>query len=119
MSEVRTPNPRSAGCSGIGCVITDHCPRCGWHGYFHHYLATIDRDWAVAVCDSCHADLHPGITVTVKFYSARWPSDGRAVAAIRQCTRSDHDRPGIGQFPRYRADDYLAALVGAHPDAGR
>ena len=19
--------------------ITDDCPRCGWHGYFHHYLA--------------------------------------------------------------------------------
>jgi hypothetical protein len=30
--------------------ITDDCPRCGWHGYFHHYLATVDGDWANAVC---------------------------------------------------------------------
>jgi hypothetical protein len=29
--------------------ITDDCPRCGWRGYFHHYLATIDGDWAAAV----------------------------------------------------------------------
>lgn len=29
--------------------ITDDCPRCGWHGYFHHYIATIDGDWAAAV----------------------------------------------------------------------
>ena len=26
--------------------IIDDCPRCGWHGYFHHYLATVDGDWA-------------------------------------------------------------------------
>ena len=51
--------------------IDDDCPRCGWHGYFHHYLATIDGDWAAAVCDNCYADLHPDITVTVKFFSAR------------------------------------------------
>ena len=50
--------------------ITDDCPRCGWRGYFHHYLATIDGDWAAAVCDNCYADLHPDITVTVKFFSA-------------------------------------------------
>src|SRR5262249_35364429 len=31
--------------------ITDDCPRCGWHGYFHHHLATIDGDWTRAVCD--------------------------------------------------------------------
>ena len=24
--------------------ITDDCPRCGWHGYFHHYLATVDGE---------------------------------------------------------------------------
>ena len=29
--------------------ITDDCPRCGWHGYFHTHLATIDGDWARAV----------------------------------------------------------------------
>jgi hypothetical protein len=33
--------------------ITDDCPRCGWHGYFHHYIATIGGDWAAAVCDDC------------------------------------------------------------------
>jgi RNase P subunit RPR2 len=57
--------------------ITDDCPRCGWHGYFHHYLATVDGDWANAVCDDCYADLHPAITVTVMFYTARtrsWPA---------------------------------------------
>ena len=79
--------------------ITDDCPRCGWHGYFHHYIATIGGDWAAAVCDDCYADLHPGITVTVRFFSARWPDDGRPVAAIRQRTRSDHDYPDIGHFP--------------------
>jgi RNase P subunit RPR2 len=46
--------------------IEDDCPRCGWHGYFHHYLATIDGDWRAAVCDDCYADLHPAITVTVR-----------------------------------------------------
>ena len=39
------------------------------------------------------------ITVTVRFYSARWPGDGQPVAAIRQRTRSDHDYPDIGYFP--------------------
>ena len=43
--------------------VEDDCQRCGWHGYFHHYLATIDGGWAAAVCDNCYADLHPGITV--------------------------------------------------------
>jgi hypothetical protein len=79
--------------------ITDDCPRCGWHGYFHHYITTVDRDWAAAVCDNCYADLHPGITVTLRFYAARWPDDGRPVAVIRQRTRSDHDYPDIGHFP--------------------
>jgi len=83
--------------------ITDDCPRCGWHGYFHHYLATIDGDWAAAVCDDCYADLHPDITVTVKYYSARlprgFPRGGEVIAAIRQRTRSDHDYPDIGHFP--------------------
>ena len=78
--------------------ITDDCPRCGWHGYFHHYLATVDSDWARAVCDDCYADLHPGITVTVKFFSARFGRD-EPFAVIRQRTRSDHDYPDIGHFP--------------------
>ena len=47
--------------------ITDDCTRCGWHGYFHTYIATIDGDWArAAVCDDCYADLHPAVTVTVR-----------------------------------------------------
>ena len=83
--------------------ITDDCPRCGWHGYFHHYVATVDGNWAAAVCDDCYADLHPGITVTVKFYAARvpgfLPGGGEAVAVIRQRDRSDHDYPDVGHFP--------------------
>jgi hypothetical protein len=83
--------------------ITDDCPRCGWRGYFHHYLATVNGDWAAAVCDDCYADLHPDITVTVTFYAARIPpfdpDAGRAIAVIRQRDRSDHDYPDIGHFP--------------------
>ena len=83
--------------------ITDDCPRCGWHGYFHHYIATVDGDWAAAVCDDCYADLHPDITVTVKFFVARvsrsGPRGGEAVAVIRRRDRSDHDYPDIGHFP--------------------
>jgi hypothetical protein len=26
--------------------IEDDCPRCGWRGYFHHYLATVEDDTA-------------------------------------------------------------------------
>ena len=78
--------------------IEDDCPRCGWHGYFHHYLATVDGDWAAAVCDDCYADLHPDITVTVKFFSASF--GGREpFAVIRQRDRSDHDYPDIGHSP--------------------
>ena len=50
--------------------IEDDCPRCGWHGYFHHYIATTDRDWSNGVCDDCYADLHPDITVTVRYFLA-------------------------------------------------
>jgi hypothetical protein len=83
--------------------ITDDCPRCGWHGYFHHYLATVGGDWAAAACDDHYADLHLGIAVTVKFYAARIPRflsrGGEVVAVIRQRDRSNHDYPGIGHFP--------------------
>ena len=78
--------------------ITDDCPRCGWHGYFHHYLATVGGDWAAAVCDDCYADLHPAITVTVKFFSASFGGK-EPFAVIRQRDRSDHDYPDIGHFP--------------------
>jgi len=40
--------------------ITDDCPRCGWHGYFHHYLATVDGDWSAAVCDDLLRRSAPG-----------------------------------------------------------
>jgi len=83
--------------------IEDDCPRCGWRGYFHHYIATIGGGWSTAVCDNCHADLHPEITVMVRFYAAQVPpfalGSGEAVAVIRQRDRSDHDYPDIGRFP--------------------
>ena len=49
-------------------------------GDFHHHIATVDGDWAAAVCDDCYADLHPGITVTVKFCVARVPASCPAAA---------------------------------------
>jgi hypothetical protein len=84
--------------------IQDDCPRCGWRGYFHHYIATIGGDWSTAVCDNCYADLHPDITVGLKFYSVRIPrwarsGGGQAFAVIRQRDRSDHDYPDVGHFP--------------------
>jgi hypothetical protein len=44
---------------------------------------TVDGDWITAICDDCYADLHPGITVTVKFFSARF-GRGEPFAVIRQ-----------------------------------
>jgi hypothetical protein len=78
--------------------IEDDCPRCGWHGYFHTYIATIGADWANALCDNCYADLHPAITVTVGYFSACSPGDGEPVAVIRQRTRSDYPFPDLGQM---------------------
>ncbi len=46
--------------------ITGDCPRCGWHGYCPHDLATIGGDWNAAVCATCPAGLHPAITVAVR-----------------------------------------------------
>jgi hypothetical protein len=77
--------------------IIDDCPRCGWQGYFHDYLATIDGDWSAAVCDNCYADLHPDIMVTVKFFSARSGGRSEPFAVVRERTRSDHRFPDIGQ----------------------
>lgn len=51
-----------------------------------------------AVCGDCYADLHPDITVAVRFYSATWPDDGRPVAVIRQRSRSDETFADIGQM---------------------
>jgi hypothetical protein len=78
--------------------IEDDCPRCGWHGYFHHYIATIGGDWAGGICDDCYADLHPAITVTARYFSACSPIDGEQVAVIRQRTRSDYPYPDLGQM---------------------
>ena len=77
--------------------MTDDCPRCGWHGYFFDYLATDDGDWAAAVCDNCYADLHPDITVTVTFFSARYRGE-EPFAVIRQRTRSDICYPDGGPY---------------------
>lgn len=78
--------------------IIDDCPRCGWHGYFHRHLVTLDGDWTRTVGDDCYADLHPDITVTVKFFSASYGSL-EPFAMIRQRTCNDHDYPGLGLIP--------------------
>ena len=62
-----------------------------------HWIATIGADWAAAACDDCHAGLHPLITVTVKFFSGRWPGIGEPVAVIRRRTRGDYSFPDLGQ----------------------
>ena len=67
-----------------------------------HWIATIGADWAAAVCDDCHAGLHPLITVTVKFFSARWPGTGEPAAVIRRRTRSDYPFPDLGQAMAWR-----------------
>jgi hypothetical protein len=82
--------------------VTDDCPRCGWHGSFHHHLATVGGDWTRAVCDDCFAGLHPAITVTVQFFSARPAGSGEPSAVIRQRTRSDDPYPDLGQQRTWR-----------------
>jgi hypothetical protein len=77
--------------------VIDDCPRCGWHGYFHEYLATIGGDWGNAACDNCYADMHPAITVSVRFFSARGAADSKPFAVIRERTRSDYRFPDLGQ----------------------
>jgi hypothetical protein len=91
--------------------IEDDCPRCGWHGYFHTYIATIGADWAGAVCDNCYADLHPAITVTVGYFSACSPDDGEPVAVIRQRTRSDYPFPDLGQMLTWRLSWQHTAML--------
>ena len=82
--------------------ITDDCPRCGWHGYFHNHLATIGGDWSAAVCGNCYADLHPDITVTAAFFSVRAPGDQEPFTVIRQRTRSDSPCPDAGQVTTWQ-----------------
>jgi len=77
--------------------VVDDCPRCGWSGYFDQYLATIDGDWSSTVCDNCYADLHPGITVTVRFFAARSAGNKEPFAVIRERSRSDHRYPDLGE----------------------
>lgn len=86
----------------LSTAIIDDCPRCGWHGYFHTHLATIDGDWGTAVCDNCCADLAPYITVTVAFFSARLPDSRQPSIVIRQRTRSDHRYTDIGEEMTWR-----------------
>ena len=82
--------------------LVDDCPRCGWSGYFHQYLATIDGDWSATVCDNCYADLHPGITITVRFFSARSAGTKEPFAVIRERARSDHRYPDLGEQLAWR-----------------
>ena len=104
--------------------ITDDCPRCGWHGYFHHHLATIDGNWAYTLCDDCYADLNPAITVTVTFFSARSAGSSEPFAVIRRRTRSDYPYPDRGQMMTWRLRwEHTAMLVeeahgGADADIG-
>jgi hypothetical protein len=79
--------------------IRDDCPRCGWHGTFHHTITTIDGDWTRAICDYCYADLHPDITVTVKFFSARSYGNSEPFMVIRQRNRSDQTYHDGKQIP--------------------
>jgi hypothetical protein len=80
--------------------VIEDCPRCGWRGYFHEYMTTIDGDWATAVCDNCYDDLRPGITVTACFYSAS--SGEEPFAVIRQRIWSDCEYPDTGQVMTWR-----------------
>ena len=91
--------------------IEDDCPRCGWHGNFHHWIATIGGDWANGVCDDCYADLHPAITVTVGYFSACSPDDGEPIAVIRQRTRSDYPFPDLGQMLTWRLSWQHTAML--------
>jgi hypothetical protein len=79
--------------------VVDDCPRCGWSGYLDECLATVDGDWSNTVCDDCYADLHPGIAVTVRFFSARSGGMKEPFAVIRERSRSDHRYPDLGQQP--------------------
>lgn len=80
----------------------DWCPRCGWHGYFDDWVATIDGDWARLICDNCWADLNPRVTVTVTYYTCTAtphdPGRENPFAVIRQRTRSDSGFADLGQI---------------------
>jgi hypothetical protein len=81
--------------------VTAWCPRCGWHGYFDDWAATISGNWARLICDDCWADLTPAVTVTVTYYicSTRpdHPGAARPFGVIRQRARSDRP-PDTGQI---------------------
>jgi hypothetical protein len=79
----------------------EDCPRCGWRGYFHEHMTTIDGDWAMAVCDNCYDDLRPGTTGTTGYYSAS-DADENPFAVIRQRTWSDDEYPDAGQIMTWR-----------------
>jgi hypothetical protein len=80
----------------------DDCPRCGWHGYFDTWAATIDENWARLLCDNCYADLSPDIEVRATFYSCSTypydPGPEGPFAVIRQRSRSDEEVPDTGQM---------------------
>jgi len=95
----------------------DDCPRCGWSGCCHQYLATIDGDWSTAVCDDRYADLHPGITVTVRFFSARSAGMKEPCAVIRERTRSDHRFPDLGEQLAWRLSWEHTTVLAERPAA--
>jgi hypothetical protein len=49
--------------------------------------------------EDCYADLHPGITVTVKFFSARSAGSSEPFMVIRQRTRSDQHDASLSLIP--------------------
>lgn len=85
----------------LAARFVDDCPRCGWHGYFDTWVATIDENWARVLCDNCYADLSPDIEVTVSFYCCSTypydPGPEGPFAVIRQRSRSDQKDPDSGQ----------------------
>jgi hypothetical protein len=82
--------------------FTDWCPRCGWHGYFDKWAATINGDWARLICDDCRADLDPAVTVTVVYHACSARAGGLGLkgpfGVIRQRIRSDLEFPDLGQI---------------------
>jgi hypothetical protein len=76
-------------------------------GYFHHYIATVDGDWAAPVCDDCCTGLHPGIMVTVNFEDTT------------EISREEAERIATGPAARHRPPDVARPpwAVSAYPES--
>lgn len=96
-----TPERGSLRRHRLASRFIDDCPRCGWHGYFDAWAATIDEDWARLLCDNCYADLSSDVEVTAIFYGCSTysydPGPDGPFAVIRQRSRSDKEAPDSGQ----------------------